>query len=329
MGATSGAGVQILPDLGVTFSEADMISEREGFVSHRVLPAFEVAHQAGFITKIPAENLIQKVRDSARAPGARYERMSGRFENDTYMCVDRGLEGSVDDVIRKNYAHQLDLDQIEVARVTENILLEREVRTRDLLFNATTFANYNTDLNGTLSGYWNSSAGKPIDDMMHLIRQFRLQCGYNPNCLTIGVGLIEILQTNSQIVDRLKYSGIDDPKQVTANQLAALFGIPDLIIGGKVENSGEEDQINPSPTFGDIWSRDKFLLSRKEESGDFKKAQLGRTMVWTDDSDLFGIVEGWRDEPSRSDMVRVRHNTEEKILYEAAGHYVYNVVDES
>jgi hypothetical protein len=43
--------------------------------------------------------------------------------------------------------------------------------------------------------------------------------------------------------------------------------------------------------------------------------------VWTEDSELF-TTETYRDEKRRSDMVRVRHNTAEKVIDETAGELI-------
>jgi hypothetical protein len=42
-------------------------------------------------------------------------------------------------------------------------------------------------------------------------------------------------------------------------------------------------------------------------------------MVWEEDASSLFVVETYRDEPRRSDVIRVRQHTDEKVINENAG----------
>ena len=58
---------------------------------------------------------------------------------------------------------------------------------------------------------------------------------------------------------------------------------------------------------------------------DLEDPCLGRTFLWTEDSDQLPVVETYRDEKVRSDVVRVRFSNDEKIICSAVGYLMDNI----
>jgi hypothetical protein len=56
------------------------------------------------------------------------------------------------------------------------------------------------------------------------------------------------------------------------------------------------------------------MLTITSNSPDITEPCIGRTFLWTGDSDSNSVVESYRDEERRSDIVRVRHHTQERRL---------------
>ena len=53
---------------------------------------------------------------------------------------------------------------------------------------------------------------------------------------------------------------------------------------------------------------------------------IGRCFHYAEDgSEEMGHIETYRDEPVRSDIVRVRHEIDEQVLLVAAGHLLDNI----
>ena len=104
--------------------------------------------------------------------------------------------------------------------------------------------------------------------------------------------------------------GIDVAKMNTQN-LAALFGVPRVLVGGAVYDSAGKGQ---DATIADLWSNEYAALVKIGSGQDITAPCVGRTFLWTEDSPQNPIVEQYRDEAIRSDVYRVRHNvSEEKI----------------
>jgi hypothetical protein len=54
---------------------------------------------------------------------------------------------------------------------------------------------------------------------------------------------------------------------------------------------------------------------------DFREPCIGRTFHWAGDgSGIDGTIESYRDETVRGDVIRVRHDVDEIVLYKQAGH---------
>jgi hypothetical protein len=61
-------------------------------------------------------------------------------------------------------------------------------------------------------------------------------------------------------------------------------------------------------------------------SGDIREPCIGRTFHWAQDgSSIGGTVEQYREEQTRSNVIRVRHDVDELIILPAAGHLLANI----
>jgi hypothetical protein len=68
------------------------------------------------------------------------------------------------------------------------------------------------------------------------------------------------------------------------------------------------------------------MVAKIATSVDMREPCIGRTFHWTQDgSSIGGTVESYREEAIRGDVIRVRHDVDEVILYPEAGHLLSNV----
>jgi hypothetical protein len=59
---------------------------------------------------------------------------------------------------------------------------------------------------------------------------------------------------------------------------------------------------------------------------DIRTPCVARTFHWSEDgSQIGGTVETYYDDPRRSNIVRVRHQVDELVLYPETGHLISNV----
>jgi hypothetical protein len=105
--------------------------------------------------------------------------------------------------------------------------------------------------------------------------------------------------------------------------LAAAFDLDHIIVAGTSKNGAKEGQA-ASPT--QIWSGEYAMVCRVSESADMRDPCIGRTFHFAGDgSSINGTVESYREEQRRGEVIRVRHETAEVLLYPQAGHLLSNI----
>ena len=105
--------------------------------------------------------------------------------------------------------------------------------------------------------------------------------------------------------------------------LSAVFDLPNIIVAGTSKNGAKEGQA-ASPT--QIWSGEYAMVCKIASGPDMRDPCIGRTFHWSQDgSSIGGTVESYRDETVRGDVIRVRHQVAEVVLYPEAGHLLSNV----
>lgn len=306
------------PDLASSLEEFDLAADRMGFIGHRVLPVIEVASASGNYGVIPLEQLLQ-TRETRRTNGG-YSRGNWTFEDASYTTQEHGAEEPVSDKYSKMYASYFDAEMIAAQRAYDAVLRNAELRAANLLFNAVTFS-------ATAVGTeWSVAATcTPMTDIEAAIQRVWDNTGIWPNTLIINRKVFRNLRHAASIIDRLKYSGRDDVKadNITASMLAELFGLDQVLVAGAGQNTAKKGQ---TAAMSSVWSDEYAMVTRVEQGMDMSAPCIGRTFHWGEDgSSVGGTLETYRDETVRSDIVRVRHQTEEKLTYPACGELLSNI----
>ena len=314
------------PDLGILFEQLDVIAEREGFIGTKVLPILPVALQSAPFPKVVLESRMVDVK-TRRAPGTAYAQVSGEFTQDSYATEEHGLEEVVDDRERRMYAQSLDLDMLAVRRIAGMLAREQERRIAAAVFNTTTWTG--SSLTTAVGPAWTSlNSAAPIDDVTGAIVKVRDNTGANPMGLT-GIcswTVFKNLRRNAQLIERVKYAGIDDPtmpwSELTA-VLAKALGLKQLLVAGAVRNSASKGATR---SLSEIWTSTYFMVAKIAETNDLRETCVGRTFAWEGDGGMaMGTAEEYRDEAVRSQKFRQRHDVLEKILYAECGHLLTGV----
>jgi len=306
------------PDLA-SFFEFDLESDKAGYVATQVLPVIDVAKQAGNFGKIPLEQLLQQ-RNTKRAPGSGYARGNWTFLTATYSTEEHGAEEPIDDSEAKIYSDYFDVEQISTARAFSVVLRNAEQRVANAVFNGTTWGT--AALKTTPAVPWATIATAiPLTDVEAAVQKVYDNSGLWANALVINKRVFRNLRNTAQVIDRIESSGAGSPTKatdVTIEMLKAAFDLEHIIVAGTSRNSAKEGQ---PATPEQIWSGYNAMVCRISESQDMRDPCIGRTFHWSEDgSQIGGAIETYRDETVRGDVVRVRHQTGETILYPEAGH---------
>jgi hypothetical protein len=311
------------PDLA-TFLEFDLESEKSGYISTQVMPVQNVVSQSGSFGKIPIEQLLQQ-RETRRAPGAGYARGNFTFGTATYATEEHGAEEPVDDREAKMYAEYFDAEQVSTMRAFSAVLRNAEERTADAIFNTTTWTG--SSLTTALTHEWDDATNAvPLTDVEAAVQKIYDNSGLWANALVINRKVFRNLRNCDQVIELIQSAGAGDATKasdVTVQMLAQAFDLPFIIVAGTSKNSANEGQA-ATPT--QIWSGEYAMICKVATGMDMREPCIGRTFHWSDDgSNIGGTVESYRDEVIRGNVIRVRHDVDEVVLYPQAGHLLSNV----
>lgn len=311
------------PDLA-TFLEFDLESEKAGYIATQVFPVIDVQSQAGNFGKIPIEQLLQQ-RNTKRAPGSGYARGNWTFEPATYATEEHGAEEPVDDREAKMYAEYFQAEQISTMRAFSAVLRNAEQRVADAVFNTATWTG--SSLTTAITHEWDdATSAVPLTDVEAAVQKIYDNSGLWANALVINRKVFRNLRNSAQVIDRIESNGAGNASKatdITVQMLAAAFDLDYIIVAGTSKNGAKEGQA-ASPT--QIWSGEYAMVCRVSTSADMRDACIGRTFHWAQDgSSIGGTVESYRDERVRGDVIRVRHDVDELVLYPQAGHLLSNI----
>jgi hypothetical protein len=302
------------PDLGMALEEFDLEANANGFIAQKIFPVTDVQLATANFSRVKLKNLLFSA-NVGRAPGAKYSRGQGEFEQDNYQTAEYGHEEVNDDNESRVYAYTIDSEMITSKRARFVLLSEYEKRVAAKVLDTTVFTGSFAHAVGTA---WSTKAtATPIDDVRFCVKQIYNNFGVMANTLQITWLDYMNLRDCQQIVDRIKYSGRDDPKNVTPAMLAALFDLEQVLVAGGVFNGANDGQ---AASISPVWAAGSAMVCKVAKTRDLREVCLGRTFHWTaDGSAIGGTIEEYREESSRGGVFRARHQTGEKLINKECG----------
>lgn len=308
------------PDLAASFEAFDLEAEKAGYVARKVFPTIEVASQSGNFGRIPLDQLLQQ-RRTERAPGSGYARGEFTFTSSPYVCEEHGAEEPVDDREAQMYAEYFDAEIVATKRAYNSVLRNAEARVAAAVFNTNTWTGASLTTDVSASPWATIASASPFTNVEAAVQRVYDNSGLWANALVINRRVFRNLRNTTQVIDRIASSGAGDrnlASDVTAQMLAQAFDLDYVIVAGGSQNTATEGQ---TAAISQLWSNTFAMVCRVATSNDFREPCIGRTFHWAmDGSEIDGTIETYRDETVRSDIVRVRHDVDEIVLYPQAGH---------
>ncbi len=312
MASPSEAVTTSLGDLAGSFMEFDLEARARGFVGLEVCPPIEVPSAGGAFPNIPVEQLLQEPSTS-RAPQSGYNRREFTYGKDTFETDEQGLEIPADRRHAATLSNAFDEQRVAASLAFDGVLRGAEKRTAALIFNATTWTGSALFLDVTTS--WSDITSTPRADVKAAIARVKANSGLTPNALIINDAVFQNLIDNTILI------GLTSP--ITPEVLAQLLGIERVIVAGAKRASSIE---GAAMVFANIWSSEYAMICRVATTSDKAEACIGRTLHWDEDGGkIGGTMEVYRDERERADVVRVRHQVQEKVMYAEAGFLLGNI----
>jgi hypothetical protein len=277
-----------------------------GLVGDRLFPAVPVAKQSNKYFVFGREGWLPE--DDVRAPGTEANEIPGlSLSLDTYFANEHSLQIAVTDEERENADSPIRPDADGTELVTAKILIGRELVIKNLV---TTASNYASGLSVTLSGttqwsdYVNSN---PIADIKTGRRAINAQIFMDPNTAVIPYQVMSILEDHPDFIERIKYS---ERAIITPEIISAMFGIPNIIVPGSGINTANPGQ---AASLGYLWGKDVVLAWVPPRAGQ-KIPSYGYEFVWGYGGGRAMVVDRWREEKRKCDVIRVSRRYDLKFI---------------
>jgi len=188
-----------------------------------------------------------------------------------------------------------------------------------LIFNTATWTG--SALTTTIGTNWATVASAtPVVDVNAARQKLWDGSGIWPNALIVNRKVYNDLRNTTEIIDHSKSQGFMDVRQgnISEAQLATVFDLEQIIVAGSPKNTADEGL---AITIAPIWSNSYAMLCKVARTSDHREPCISRVFHWGEDgSAIGGTIESYRDETVRSDIIRVRHDVDEKVMYTQAGH---------
>jgi hypothetical protein len=291
--------------IDVALTNVSVGYQNNAFVGERLFPSVPVVKQSNKYYIFGRETW--SVHLDLRAPGTQANEIPGYMvSTDTYFANEHALQVPVTDEERQNADAPFDPDRDGAELVTEKVLLGREVAMKTLV---TTAANYPAGGTTTLSGtaQWNDYVNSnPIGDLRTGIRWVNSQIFRNPNTMVLPYQVMSQLEDHPDFIERIKYSerGI-----MTPDIIASVLGIESVIIPSSGQNTANMGQ---AVSLGYVWGKDVILAYVPPRPG-LRIPSFGYEYTWNYAAGQQQVVDRWRENPRKSDLIRMQRRYDLKL----------------
>jgi hypothetical protein len=278
------------------------------FIGLEVLPVYSVPARSGEYVKIDLGPGEAYNNDHLKtAPGADRSRVTRRFTTDNYSCTSYELEELLPDETSADLGRYFDVEVSSATFLNNSLLISHEQRVADLVFGSgisaiSATAAYTAGSIDTLD------LAKDVDDAMTELAKKNVVA----DTLIMSLQVFNRVRRTTKLLNNLfgPVKNVNQARPATADEVAAALNVSRVLIGRGARNGAKKGQTY-SGSF--IWGNSKIVLA-KLGAGEFTAGGLGRTLLWNEDSPTPLVTETYRDEARRSNVIRCRHNTSEKLI---------------
>jgi hypothetical protein len=244
---------------------------RPGNVGHHLFPSAEVGIYGGQILTFGKEGFRRY--NTKRAPGSPTKRVTFGYDGEKYAIVPSALEAVVPDETANDALKVPGVDQAgdSVDLILDVFALEHECECADIARNP---ALYDVDHKVALLGAdrWRGANGDPTADVTAGKNAIRKSIGIRPNTILISDSAFSALESNAKIQAYMDHRSIP---ALTAEVIAKMWQIPNVVIGESVVASGQADD------FGDVWGHDVILAYVAPPTGSNRRSNARPSYGYT------------------------------------------------
>jgi hypothetical protein len=251
------------------------------YIADRVFPVVPCSKQSDKVMKFDKQPWMRRMAKpralSSESAGGGYTVDSGNYFADVYA-----FHHDIDDRLRANADAPLSVDDAGTQFVINQLRLEREYAFFSSFF---VTGIWTTEWSGVASDTpnaalyqferWDRAGSTPIADVKGRCTNIQLLCGRRPNVAVLQRQVFDALQTNTDIVDRIKYTSRDS---VSEQVLAALWGLEEVMVADAVYDSADVEGAAASMSF--IAGKNAMLAYRTRTPA-LNLPSAGYIPVWT------------------------------------------------
>jgi len=220
---------------------------RTSYIAPILFPQVRTRLQSGRYEIFGREFFTEHFGQTVRAPGARAPEVEGRrvVAEDTYFAREHALEElTPDEEITENPGESPEADSVE--DLTNRLLLAKELRARDLLYNPASYYNDHVFSLGAGEHFDDFGTSNPIELFRDLHRTFYKTLGVVPNVAVIPWTAMSYLEDHPAIIARYAALG----GVITPEQIANVLGLRRIIVPGGSYNNENPGQ---AAALSEIW----------------------------------------------------------------------------
>jgi hypothetical protein len=279
------------------------------FVADLIAPPVAVRKQSDRYFIYDADRERFRSSSDKRAPGAEANEVDFALSNDNYYCEDHALESVIPDEERENADPpiQPEIDRTEF--LMEKIILNKEIALANRIRTGSDIPGETLSGQGQWSDYTNSDPVAEVEAHKATIQE---AVQVIPNTLVLPYDVYAKVRLHPKVTDRTQYMslGTADPKT-----LATLFDVGQVLVARALKNVAAPGQ---AADLDYVWGKDAFLCYAPSRPA-LKRVTFAYTFVWTmaPGSVSGHVVEVWRENRRKADMIRVQRYYDQKVI--AAG----------
>lgn len=221
--------------IDAALSEMALGYRPEGFIADMVMPVVDVGKQSDlYVIWSRADRLRQQ--DTTRAPATEAKRIEESVSSASYYAKNYALKSSipVEDFANADAMYLDNLNNGKTELVMDGLLLDWEARVANQVNSGANVGSYSA-----VASAWDTSNADPIGDINTGLDNVQYSTGKRPNRLTLGVKAWQLLRRHPD-VRNIIYGTNNGGGFVSQEQVAALFEVEQVLVGGAFQNTGGE-----------------------------------------------------------------------------------------
>jgi hypothetical protein len=304
------SGVVLRQDLMDLAEEFDFSQFQ--FNADKILPGIQMPAVSGYWPVLPREARM-KIYDTSVSPDGSFQRGQWEFTSDGYLTKEYGFEEKISLTSQLIWENFIDLEKTSTELCMQNLLMAREQRVSNAVFNTTTFSSSADKL--TITNEWDDAGNAtPYADVAAMGEKLRAKSGISKRAASLiltGDNIDYCLRT-TEVKQSVQYteSVVTMPRDRQFQFLAQYFGVKEII---EVSNIFDASGVGKTFTAGSLWSNEFGMLAYlSPNTQSTKTLGLGRQPIFSRFSNDY-LVETYAEDKTRCSIVRAIEYRGEKV----------------